>query len=61
MKCNDCKFAERNDPESDHGSCQIELPAWLQKREGDMGRMVWMSEYSSDSCDLGVLKDTEGL
>jgi hypothetical protein len=59
MKCTNCKFAEKYDAESDHGSCRITLPAWIQKREGDHGRMIWMGEHTTDECDLGIAKESE--
>ena len=57
MKCSECKFADNDYPDSDHGTCQIKLPSWVQQREGDLGRTVYLGEWSNDECDLGQSKE----
>jgi hypothetical protein len=57
MKCKDCKFAERQSSGRDSAMCKITLPAWLQQREGESGRHIYIGEWSSDECDLGIAKE----
>ena len=57
MKCSECKFADKDSSEN-YATCIIKLPAWIQKRENNNGRLIYVGEFGCDECDLGV-KETE--